>query len=57
MTTKTKLKDQILDYLKENANVSFSAEKLGRALKMADADSFTPIVQALAELEREKKVT
>ena len=57
MTTKTKLKDQILDYLKENANISFSAEKLGRALQMADADSFTPIVQALAELEREKKVT
>ena len=57
MTTSTKLKDQILDYLKDNANMSFSAEKLAHALKMDDADSFTPIVQALAELEREKKVS
>ncbi|MBB1063259.1 ribonuclease R [Limosilactobacillus fastidiosus] len=56
MTTKTKLKDQILDYLKDNANVSFSAEKLGRALKMDDAEAFTPIIQTLAELEREKQV-
>ncbi|MEY8441672.1 ribonuclease R [Lactobacillaceae bacterium 24-114] len=56
MKTNINLKDQIQDYLQENANVSYSAEKLSHALKMGDADSFTPIVQVLAELEREKKV-
>lgn len=56
MTTKNKLKEQIITYLTQNTGISFSAEKVARVLGMDTADQFTPIVQALAELEREKKV-
>lgn len=52
----TDLKTQILDYLTENAALSFSAEKLARVLSMTSADEFTPLVQALVQLEREGKV-
>lgn len=38
----TDLKTQILDYLTENAALSFSAEKLARVLSMTSADEFTP---------------
>lgn len=56
MTSNNKLKDQINSYLTDNAGVSFSAEKVARILGMDSADQFTPVVQTLAELEREKKV-
>ena len=52
----TDLKTQILDHLTENAALSFSAEKLARVLSMTSADEFTPLVQALVQLEREGKV-
>ncbi len=52
----TDLKTQILDHLTENAALSFSAEKLARVLSLTSADEFTPLVQALVQLEREGKV-
>lgn len=52
----TDLKDKILQKLADNANLSFSAEKLARLLDMAAADQFTPLVQALVQLERAGKV-
>ena len=55
MTTNN-LKEKILTHLTDNAGVSYSAEKLAHQLGMDDAEQFTPIVQSLAQLEREKKV-
>ncbi|MDE6948989.1 MAG: ribonuclease R, partial [Limosilactobacillus sp.] len=55
MTTNN-LKEKILTHLTDNAGVSYSAEKLAHQLGMDDAEHFTPIVQSLAQLEREKKV-
>lgn len=60
MTTKTdrklKLQDQILKYLTDNAGVSYSAERIAYHFGMDDAKQFTPVIQTLAKLEREKKV-
>ena len=55
MTTNN-LKEKILTHLTDSAGVSYSAEKLAHQLGMDDAEYFTPIVQSLAQLEREKKV-
>lgn len=52
----TELKDRIIATLQDNAPVSLSAEKIARHLGMPSAQDFTPIVQALAQLERENKV-
>lgn len=52
----TELKAKILADLEENPTISLSAEKIARKLDMNGADDFTPIVQALAQLEREGKV-
>lgn len=52
----TELKAKILEDLESNPTISLSAEKIARKLKMTAAEDFTPIVQALAQLEREKKV-
>lgn len=60
MTTKTnskiKLQEQILNYLTENAGVSYSAERIAYHLGMDNGKEFTPVIQALAQLERDKKV-
>lgn len=60
MTTRTNdkqhLEDQILKYLTENAGVSYSAERIAYHLGMDNGDQFTPVVQTLAKLERDKKV-
>lgn len=52
----TELKARILEDLESNPTISLSAEKIARKLNMTSAEDFTPIVQALAQLEREKKV-
>ncbi len=52
----TELKTKILEDLQANPTISLSAEKIARKLGMNSAEDFTPIVQALAQLEREKKV-
>ena len=52
----TELKAKILEDLQANPTISLSAEKIARKLGMNSAEDFTPIVQALAQLEREKKV-
>lgn len=52
----TELKAKILEDLQANPTISLSAEKIARKLGMTSAEDFTPIVQALAQLEREKKV-
>ena len=52
----TELKAKILADLEENPTISLSAEKIARKLNMTDAEDFTPIVQSLAQLEREGKV-
>lgn len=58
MTEKnTQLAEQILQCLADNVNISLSAEKIARQLGMPDADHFTPIVQTLAQLERDGKVS
>ena len=49
----TDLQEQILKVLGLNPTISLSAEKIGRLIKKASADDFTPLVQALAKLERE----
>lgn len=51
-----KLKDEIIAYLTKNTGISYSAERIAHALGMDNADQFTPIIQTLAQLEREKKV-
>lgn len=56
MTVKNNLKEEILEYLINNAGVSYSAERLAHHLGMDNADQFTPVVQELAQLERDKKV-
>lgn len=60
MTTRTNdkqhLEDQILKYLTDNAGVSYSAERIAYHLGMDNGDQFTPVVQTLAKLERDKKV-
>lgn len=60
MTTRTNnklnLEDQILKYLTDNAGVSYSAERIAYHLGMDNGKEFTPVIQALAKLEREKKV-
>ena len=55
INNKTKLKDNILDFLTKNAGISYSAERIAHALDMDNAEQFTPIVQTLAQLERDKK--
>ena len=50
------LKDEISAFLTKNAGISYSAERIAHALNMDNADQFTPIIQTLAQLEREKKV-
>lgn len=58
MTEKQKqLAEQILQCLADNVKISLSAEKIARLLGMPDADQFTPIVQTLAQLERDGKVS
>lgn len=52
----TELQERILKVLQDNPQISLSAEKIGRNLGMGAASQFTPIVQALAQLERDKKV-
>ncbi len=56
MTEIIKLKQTIREHLRDNAEVSFSAEKLAAAIDMKAADQFTQVVQALAQLERENEV-
>lgn len=60
MTTRTNdkqhLEDKILKYLTDNAGVSYSAERIAYHLGMDNGDQFTPVVQTLAKLERDKKV-
>lgn len=52
----TQLQLEILRRLRDNQGLSFSAEKIAQQLGMTTADQFTPIVQALAQLERDKQV-
>ena len=52
----TQLQLEILKRLLDHQELSFSAEKIAQQLGMNRADQFTPIVQALAQLERDKKV-
>ncbi len=52
----TDLKAAILAVLGEKPTISLTVEKISRQLKKTTATDFTPIVQALAQLEREKKV-
>ena len=60
MTTRTnnkqQLADKILKYLTDNAGVSYSAERIAYHLGMDNGNQFTPVVQTLAQLERDKKV-
>src|SRR5699024_2987131 len=49
----TDLQEQILKVLGLNPTISLSVEKIGRLIKKASADDFTPLVQSLAKLERE----
>lgn len=56
MTEIIKLKQTIREHLRDNAEVSFSAEKLAAAINMGAADQFTQVVQTLAQLEREHEV-
>lgn len=51
-----KLAERILQKLQDEPTRSFSAEKIARAIGMPKADEFTPVVQALAQLERDGKV-
>lgn len=55
-SNRTKLQETILDFLTKNAGVSYSAERIAHSLDMDNADQFTPIVQVLAQLERDHKV-
>ncbi|KRM13572.1 ribonuclease R [Paucilactobacillus suebicus] len=50
------LKEQIQKHLQDNAELSFSAEKIATQLNMKAADQFPAIVQTLAQLEREQEV-
>lgn len=52
----TDLQTKILEDLQNNPTISLSAEKIARKLGMDSAEDFTPIVQALAQLERDNKV-
>lgn len=54
--SKLDLADQILEYLRDNMGVSYSAERVAYHFGMDNGNQFTPVVQALAKLEREKKV-
>ena len=56
MTTSNKLEEKILKYLTDNAGISYSAERIAYHLGMDNGDQFTPVVQTLAKLERDKKV-
>ncbi|WP_267201297.1 ribonuclease R [Limosilactobacillus kribbianus] len=56
MNNKADLAEQILKYLRDNAGVSYSAERIAYHFGMDNGDQFTPVVQTLAKLEREKKV-
>lgn len=53
---KKQLAERILQCLADNVQISLSAEKIARQLSMPTADQFTPIVQTLAQLERDGKV-
>ena len=55
-TDRSKLQDKVLEFLTKNAGVSYSAERIAYSLGMDNADQFTPIIQVLAQLERDKKV-
>lgn len=54
--TESNLKAQINKHLHDNSELSFSVEKLAFQLEMNSAEQFTPIVQALAQLERDNEV-
>lgn len=56
MTEINNVKEQIAKHLQENAEISYSAEKLATQLNMNDANKFKLIIQALAQLEREHEV-
>jgi ribonuclease R len=56
MTEINNVKEQIAKHLQENAEISYSAEKLATQLNMNDANEFKLIIQALAQLEREHEV-
>lgn len=54
--TESNLKIKINQHLHDNSELSFSVEKLSSQIDMAAAEQFTPIVQALAQLERDGEV-
>lgn len=51
------LQIQLASFLKANHTQSFSAQILTDGLRLDDAQAFTKVVQALAQLERDGKVT
>ncbi|QBO35502.1 ribonuclease R [Periweissella cryptocerci] len=51
------LQEQLASFLKANHTQSFSAQVLTDGLRLDDANAFTKVVQALAQLERDHKVT
>ncbi|GAK31453.1 exoribonuclease R [Weissella oryzae SG25] len=50
------LQDQLFGFLKANSTQAFSAQNLTDGLHLADSQAFTKVVQALAALERARKV-
>ena len=52
----TELKEQILKVLGTNPTISLSAEKIGRLIKKETANDFKPLIQTLAQMEREDLV-
>ncbi|MCT8395539.1 ribonuclease R [Weissella soli] len=50
------LQEQLFGFLKANPTQTFSAQALTDGLRLNDAQGFTKVVQALAALERAKKV-
>jgi ribonuclease R len=50
------LQNQLFGFLKANSTQAFSAQSLTDGLRLDDAQAFTKVVQALASLERERKV-
>lgn len=50
------LQDQLFGFLKANSSQAYSAQSLTDGLRLDDAQAFTKVVQALAALERNRKV-
>lgn len=50
------LQDQLFGFLKANSTQAFSAQTLTEGLRLDDSQAFTKVVQALAALERARKV-